>query len=296
MRVLLLGGTSDAREMAGVLAAAGHQVLLSVLTEYGAALAQAGQVGESGAASATSASVPALPAAAAPSSAGISVRTGRLEQKGLEALLADIDVVVDATHPFATQISALAVHACAEATMPYVRFERPADELHESVLMAADADEAARLAVERAAGGTIFTTVGSRTLEAYVAAARAAGVRLVARVLPVVESLARCRHLGLEPADLVAMQGPTTTGLDYAMLRHFGATVLVTKASGGAGGVAAKLEAAEAAGVTSIVVGRPEMPRDEPASGPVVSTAADLVAGLEHLNEETDEQSDGPAR
>ena len=268
MRVLLLGGTSDAREMAGALAAAGHQVLLSVLTEYGAALAQA----------------------------GLSVRTGRLDREGLAALLADSDVVVDATHPFATQISSLAVHVCTAATVPYVRFERPADELHESALMAADADEAACLAVERAAGGTVFTTVGSRTLEAYVAAARTAGVRLVARVLPVVESLARCRQLGLEPADIVAMQGPTTTGLDYAMLRHFGATVLVTKASGAAGGVAAKLEAAEAAGVTAIVVGRPEVPRDEPAGGPIVSTAADLVAALKRINEETDQQSGEPAR
>ena len=118
------------------------------------------------------------------------------------------------------------------------------------VVRAADAAEAARLAVELAraragAGpsgdrhpGTILLTVGSKTVATYARVAREAGVRVVARVLPTPEALAACADAGLEPRDVVAMQGPTSAGLDAALLRHLGATVLVTKDSGDAGGVA----------------------------------------------------------
>ena len=124
-------------------------------------------------------------------------------------------------------------------------------------MRAADAAEAARLAVElalvSASGadderrpGVILLTVGSKTVATYARAAHGAGVRLVARVLPTPEALAACASAGLEPRDIVAMQGPASAALDSALLRHLGATVLVTKESGDAGGLGEKLRAAEA--------------------------------------------------
>ena len=127
----------------------------------------------------------------------------------------------------------------------------------EGVVNVADAAAAATLAVERAGGGAIFVTVGSKSLATYVTAARAAGLRLVARVLPTVESLQACATAGLKPGDVIAMQGPTSAGLDGALLRHLGATVLVTKQSGALGGLNEKLQAAQLAGATAIVVVRP---------------------------------------
>jgi cob(I)alamin adenosyltransferase len=88
-------------------------------------------------------------------------------------------------------------------------------------------------------------------------AARAAGVRLVARVLPTVESLRACASAGLEPGDIIAMQGPNSAGLDAALLRHLGATVLVTTQCDAPGGMNEKLQAAQMAGATAIVVLRP---------------------------------------
>ena len=217
-------------------------MLLSTVTDYGARLA---------------------------SEAGGSVRSGALDEAELARLVATSAAVVDATHPFAERISAAAAAACARVGRPYLRFERPAAALGEAVVRAADAAEAARRAVEHAADGAILLTVGSKTVDVYARAARAAGVRLVARVLPTPESLTACAAAGLEPRDVVAMQGPTSAELDVALLHHLGATVLVTKESGAAGGLGEKLRAAELAGATAVVVERPV-----PAAGAVDGPAA----------------------
>ena len=251
--ILLLGGTSDARELAAELRGVGYDVLVSTASEYGARLA-------------------------AP--AGAAVRGGLLDEEELACVVAGADAVVDATHPFAEVISAAAVKACAAADRPYLRFSRPASALPAGVVRAATAEDAARLAVElaqaRAEGGpagerrsaTILLTVGSKTLGTYASAAREAGVRVVARVLPTPEALAACAEAGLEPRDVVAMQGPTSAGLDAALLRHLGAAVLVTKESGDAGGVAEKLRAAGLAGASAVVVERPAAP----AAGPTAAS------------------------
>ena len=107
-------------------------------------------------------------------------------------------------------------------------------------------------------------------------------MRLVARVLPTHESLAACAAVGLEPRDIVAMQGPTTAELDAALLRHLGATVLVTKESGDAGGLGEKLRAAELAGATAVVVERPPASAASTVDAPprVATDVTDVLAWL----------------
>ncbi|MHB9149358.1 MAG: cobyric acid synthase [Thermoleophilia bacterium] len=231
-RVLLIGGTGDSREVARALGAAGFAVLLSVATDYGEDLA------------ADDAAV---------------VRSGALDVAGMAELAAGCIAVVDASHPFARTVTETARAAAEQAGVAYLRFERPGASSTESAVLCESADDAARMAVAVAgAGGTVLLTVGSRTLSVYATACREAGVRCVARVLPVPDSLSACEAAGLPPADVIAMQGPTSTELDASLLRHLGAAVLVTKDSGAAGGVPEKLEAARLAGATAIVVARPD--------------------------------------
>ena len=253
--ILLLGGTSEARLLAARMRDAGYDVLLSTVSEYAAGLA---------------------------TSDGVSVRSGALDRDGLADLVGMADAVIDATHPFAEVISREAAAACAQVDRPYLRLERPANALPPSVERAADAADAARRAAElaRAADGVILLTVGSKTVGLYVAAARAAGVRLVARVLPTVESLRACAEAGLGPGDVVAMQGPTSAELDAALLRHLGASVLVTKESGEAGGLTEKLRAAELAGATAIVVERPDAVGVEPPADALAYTSEEALAWL----------------
>ncbi len=274
--ILLLGGTSDARLAASFLQERGYDVLLSVVSEHGAdlALGGAGQYPEGD----------HRRAAAAPLGR-LQVRVGALDEAGLESLLESSDAVVDATHPFAEQISTLACGACDRLGVPYVRLERPRVELLEDVILVPDAATAAARAVESGGESAILVTVGTRTLRVYVEAARAAGRRLVARVMPVEESIAHCGELGLAPADILAMQGPTGAELDAALLRHLGAGVLVAKESGEAGGLHAKLQACREAGAVAIVVARPggEAVDAHATSAKTVMSVEELSYHLERL-------------
>jgi precorrin-6A/cobalt-precorrin-6A reductase len=256
-RVLLIGGTSDARELARALRAAGLDVLLSTATEYGAALATSD----------------------APS------RAGSLDAAGMADLAAGVAAIVDASHPFARAASAAAREAAHIAGVAYIRFERPTGGSPDGVIVCATAEAAARAAVDAVGpAGAVLLTVGSRTLATYAEACRGAGVRCVARVLSVPESLAACAEAGFTPADVVAMQGPTSVELDEALLRHFSATVLVTKDSGSIGGVPAKLKAAKRAGALAIVVARPaEAPLDAVRSVDEAVAAVLALPGVEPL-------------
>lgn len=229
-QVLLIGGTSDSREIARALRDAGFGVLVSTATEYGADLA----------------------------AADATVRSGTLDATGMAEFAAGCVALIDASHPFACAASRVAGEAARLAGVPYLRFERPGIATSGDAVTCATAEEAARVAAEAAgADGTVLLTVGSRTLATYAAVCREAGVRCVARVLPVAKALSACAEAGIPPADIIAMQGPTTCELDAALLRHLGASVLVTKDSGSPGGVPAKLEAAKAAAAVAIVVARP---------------------------------------
>jgi precorrin-6x reductase/cob(I)alamin adenosyltransferase len=272
-RVLLIGGTSEARAIAAALQKAGVDVLVSTLTEYGAQLA----------------------------SADARVRSGELEAEEMGELAEGFLAIVDASHPFAVEVTAAARSAAATSGARYVRFQRPEFVSDPDVTICATAEEAASAAAAAAGeGGTVLLTVGSRTLGAYAAACRDAGVRCVARVLPVAESLEAAEAAGLPPADVIAMQGPTSAALDEALLRHIGANVLVTKESGAAGGVPEKLEAARRAGARAVLVQRPGSSDDTSARtiGEVLEQvldewkeevvpkplAADVREGLVHVN------------
>lgn len=264
--VVIIGGTTEGREAARALAAAGFDVVVSTATEYGAQLA-------------------AEPETAA--------RSGALDAEGIGRLAADAVAIVDASHPFAREASANAREAARAAGVAYVRFERE-DSAASGALAVTSAEQAAAAAVEAAGdGGTVLLTVGSRTLPAYVDVCRSAGVRCVARVLPVPESLAACAQAGLSAADVIAMQGPTSAELDEALLRHLGATVLVTKASGATGGVPEKLEAARRVGALAIVVARPEDTRH--ADVTAVRSADALVAHVLALAPDTATPAPTPA-
>jgi precorrin-6A/cobalt-precorrin-6A reductase len=246
--ILVLGGTSDARLLADELRSTGYDVLLSAASAYGARLA-----GES----------------------GTPVRGGALDEAELMKLIAAADAVVDATHPFAEVITESAREACTRAGRPYLRVARPDVGLPAAAVRAAGAPEAAEAATTHAAatGGAILLTVGAKTVRVYAEAARAAGVRVVARVLPTEAGLRACAKAGLEPHDVVALQGPASAELDAALLRHLGATVLVSKDSGDIGGLREKLRAAELAGATAVVVERPAEPG-------AVSTTAEVLDWL----------------
>lgn len=227
-RVLIFGGTTEARELAARLASAGHHVVTSL-------------------AGVTSA--PRLPAG--------EVRTGGF---GGVAGLADylaaekFDWLVDATHPFATQISAHAHAAAAQTGVALVRLERPPwrPEADDRWISVPDIASAVRALPEEA---TAFVTIGRKEI---LAIAGRADIRVVARMIE-----APAKPL---PGNwrLVLARPPFSVDEEMALMRAEGASVLVTKNAGGDG--TAKLEAARILRLPVVMIERPPKPEARTAA------------------------------
>ena len=251
-RLLLFGGTTEAREILERLArhvqhadAARPPLVCCVATEYGAEL------------------VRALP--------GVDVRAGRMDAEGMAMLIREegISCVIDATHPYAVEVSKNVRDACERTGVSLLRVLRAGLQTHEGVTVAGSCREAAELLDKRWGTARILLTVGSKELPEFTAV-RGYRERVFARVLPTPEVLRACGELGFDPAHIIAMQGPFSRAMNRAMLEDTGASVLVTKDGGAAGGMQAKLDAARAAGAEVILVARPEDGPGGPGQGHTV--------------------------
>lgn len=234
--ILVLAGTADGRDVVKSLSSRGYRILACAATPYGAGLLK-----ESGA---------------------LKVSGQRLSAAGMGRLIEEngVKILVDATHPYAGEVSATAIEVCREKGVRYIRYQRPASGIpgHPLVHRAGDYYEAAAKAAEL--GQVIFLATGSKTLEIFLDEARRKGRRVVVRLLPHPETLKKCLDLGLTPADIAAIQGPFSHELNLALLRHYNASVVVTKDGGALGGTAEKLSAALELGIPVIVVNRPDPP------------------------------------
>jgi len=177
-----------------------------------------------------------------------------------------IDVVIDATHPFASRMHRNAADACGRLGLPLVALVRPAwdpqpgDVRHD----AQDVAEAAVLAP--ALGTRIFLTIGRQEIAPFAGCAdRFFLVRSIDA--PDVE---------LPPHHALHMQrGPFTLDDETALLRRYAIDLLVTKNSGG-NATEPKLVAARTLGIPVLMVRRPERPPSE-----VVPSARAAVAWID---------------
>ena len=233
VRILILGGTGEARDLAAELVAAGVDVLSSL----------AGRVRQ-----------PRLPDGP--------VRVGGFGgAEGLAAFLRaeGITAVVDATHPFAGTITAHAARAASQAGVPLLILRRPEWEADPSWDVVADIRDAAA-AVRAWPGESVFLTTGRRDLDLFAADDRH---RFLVRTVDPPE--------GPVPPHmtLVLDRGPYTVEGESALIRQHGVGLLVTKNSGGPM-TAAKLRAARDLGVQVLMVARPPLP---PGSAVVTTVA-----------------------
>ncbi len=230
--ILLFGGTSETAALATALAQAGHKVLVSTATDA------------------------ELDVGYHPL---IRRRCGRLDVAAIKRLAGENNVrlVIDASHPFASQLHETLVTVIRETGLAFIRFQRQFGDYHEARnLFEVDSHEEAAALLEKLALPVLLTT-GSRHLEPYVAMARKTGLPIYARILPHSESLEACDAAGLEDRYRIAERGPFTIEQNRSLIKKFGIKVMVTKDSGTRGGVDEKLEAARLESCQVVLIRRP---------------------------------------
>ena len=228
LRVLVLGGTLDASRLAQALAQAGVDGIFSYAGRTHAPIAQP------------------LP-----------TRVGGFGGvAGLQAFLQSerITQVVDATHPFAAQMSSNAVLACAAAGVPLLALERPAWQAHSGDVWQHVPDIAAAVQALPTEPARVFLAIGRQHLAPFLACIQ--HWFLLRLVDPVLNSVL---NVSAERGQVVLDRGPFTLEGDRALLQAHGISHVVSKNSGGAG-AQAKLTAAREWGLPVIVIDRPFIP------------------------------------
>jgi len=168
-----------------------------------------------------------------------------------------ITTVVDASHPFATDVSNNAILACENANINYIRFERGSISYDYSNITLFNSHQDVIDELNKS-NGNIFLTIGTRTLELYTKGINNIE-RLTTRVLSDLKSVEKCVSLGLTPKQIIAICGTFSTELNYRMFSEFNANVVVTKESGKIGGVLEKIDAAKMLDIPIYIVKRPKV-------------------------------------
>lgn len=233
MEILLFAGTTEGRILSEVLSGAEIRHTICVATEYGETVLKQNPFAK--------------------------VRRGRMNRRELERFLesGQFAAVVDATHPFAGEITGN-IQAALKKTgrsIPYLRLKREQTAAKEGNITYFRTNEACAKALENIRGNILLTT-GSKELSQYCVSEEIRN-RLYVRILPAMESLSACMEQGICGKQILAMQGPFTEELNEAILRQYKISCLVTKESGAAGGYPEKIEAAKKTGTQVFVIGRP---------------------------------------
>ncbi len=241
-RVLLLGGTTEASRMARALADAGVESIFSYAGRTEAPLPQPlpQRIGGFGGA------------------------------EGLVAYLRAnaITHVIDATHPFAAQMSRNAATACERTGVKLLALERPAwAPGPEDDWRNVESLDAAAAALPQVPG-RVFLAIGKQGLRAFTT--RPEHFYLLRLVD------APTTKLPLPNTGIVLDRGPFTPENDLALLRQHRITLIVAKNAGGEG-ARAKLEAARALRLPVLMVSRPALPARE-----VVATPEAVLRWLGH--------------
>ena len=240
MKALVFAGTTEGREAALMLARRGISVMAFTATDYGHEVLDG----------------------AADGLQNLAVESGRLSEEQIRELLlgeASDTLVIDATHPYAAQVTANIRRACMDAQKRYIRIVRKSTFAGEpaGVTVLADAQALCEWANrEENIKKKILLTTGSKDLRIYTEI-ESYRDRVWPRILPDMDSLRIATELGYKKSNIICMQGPFSTEMNIAMIKSVGADVLVTKDTGATGGFDSKLEAALSSGIEAVVIGRP---------------------------------------
>ncbi len=189
---------------------------------------------------------------------------GRRDVDGFRALFERLlpRFVVDASHPFAVEVSRTVKDVCQSMDIGYVRYLRTDGDASGDAftagfrrIYAEDAVQAA--GILREFPGNILLTTGANTAGIYLSEIPDFNDRCYIRVLDTEPSVGACLTAGVVKSHIIAAYPPFSCADNLALLKRYDIQALVTKDSGEAGGLPEKLESARLMGIPVILIRRP---------------------------------------
>ena len=228
--ILIFAGTTEGRNLSKILAESKINHTVCVATEYGSKLIDENEY--------------------------TCIHCGRMNRDEMKEFMykGNYDTVIDATHPYAYEVTANIKNAALEADIRYIRLKRNMGKIEDDKMMRFfNTNEECADALEKTEGNILLTT-GSKELSVY-ASRDSLKDRLIARVIPSEESVKICSSLGINGKNIIAMQGPFSLEMNEAITDMYQIGVIVTKNSGIPGGFVEKAECAKNKNIPLFVIG-----------------------------------------
>lgn len=235
--IWIIGGTKDSRDiLEEILEKTERNIVVTTATEYGGKL---------------------LEKYIEKNKNRITAFSERLNEVQMKSLILEknVDLVIDASHPYAQNVSKSVIAVTDEMNVRYVRFERKMlDYGNENVEKFERLEEIVEFFKSKNEKN-VLSTLGSNNLGDIKEISK--NNNLYVRILPTTDSIKKAEELGYLPAKIIAIQGPIDKKLNLAMLESYKIDYLITKESGETGGEKEKVEACRENGTVIIVLKRP---------------------------------------
>ena len=232
-RVWLIGGTSESAILAEAIAQSQIHCIISVTTESAKSLY--------------------------PESEFLTVWVGKLEQYQISDFFNNYNInrILDASHPYAVEISQLAIAVSQTHNIPYLRYERPATVAQNLANIVYLDSVETLLTGDYLSQKRVLLTLGYRMLSQFTRWQDQA--ILFARILPSAIALDAALKAGFTPDRIIAIRPPISLELETALWQHWNISLVVTKASGTAGGEDNKINLANQLNIPLIIIDRPSI-------------------------------------
>lgn len=234
--ILVLGGTSDSIKICNLINKKGfcNRYILSVTTEYGKNLAK-----------------------------GVAkkIHLGKMSDEFMKKFIIEnkISFIIDATHPYAAEVSKNAIKAAEDTDTGYIRYERKSllEEIDYNRCIFADSIEEMCEKANLGSYKRILIGTGSKNLSKYRENIKEA--ELFPRVLPTSEVILECEKMGFDADNIIAMKGPFSKEMNIETIKHYNIDLMLTKESGVEGGFLEKINSCKETGIDVIVLKRQRM-------------------------------------
>ncbi|WP_252230481.1 cobalt-precorrin-6A reductase [Clostridium sp. ZBS15] len=168
-----------------------------------------------------------------------------------------INILVDASHPYAQEVTKTALKCSKKLNVKYIRYERlgALENINAGEIIRVKNYEEAIDAISNL-NGNILNSTGSNNFSKFLHLDF--NHRIIHRVLPSYEVLKKMIDGGVEIKDIIGMQGPISAQLEEAFIKQYDIKGIITKDSGLQGGVLEKFKAVQKYNIKLIVIEKPK--------------------------------------